>query len=165
MLTRIVQWLRGIPIWLRIRGGTILIVVVCGILFAMGSIAAWSAATRPFPCVDGEPGSSAIFRNAGTRLFIFPESASNIESDCTAFRSASIRVWFEMDAGDLDTLIDSMRWDVRPLTSVTEPPYFGNPRPNTTYVYGEYADNLEGVSVWIDTSQTPYRVYLYAWLD
>jgi hypothetical protein len=120
---------------------------------------------RPFPCVDGGPGTAAIFRNAGTDLFTFPGSASNIESNCTAFQSASIRVWFEMDAGDLDPFLDSMRWDVRPLTSASAPPSFGSPRRNATYLYGEHAEHIEGARVWIDASQARYRVFVDAWLD
>jgi len=70
-----------------------------------------------------------------------------------------------MDPSELDPFIDSMRWDVRPLKPTSEPPTFGNPRQNVTYLYGEYSKYPEGANVWIDTSSVPYRVFVYIWLD
>jgi hypothetical protein len=169
MAKAVLQRFRRIPIWLRVLGGAILVVLACGILIygitIAYSLVLWSLVTRPFPCVDGGPGSPAIFRNAGTHLFTFPESASNIESECTAWQSASIQVWFEMDKNDLDPFIDSMRWDVRPLITTSEPPTFGKPQRNATYLYGEYEEYPEGGYVWIDTSSEPYRVFVDIWLD
>jgi hypothetical protein len=143
-----------------------LVVLECGgLLLFVGIFAPVILISLPTPCIDGGPGSSAIFSNGGTHLFTFPESATNIRSSCYTWQSASIDVWFEMDADELEPLLDSMRWDVRPLVSTDTPPDFGNPRRNATYLYGEYSQYPEGASIWIDTSNTPYRVFVYAWLD
>jgi len=167
MLKRVLQKLSRIPLWLRIVGGALLTIVVCGALiyvaFMVSGLLLMFYITLPTPCVDGGPGSPATY--GGTHLFTFPESAANIHSSCTTWQSAEIDVWFEMDADELEPFLDSMRWDVRPLVSTDEPPSFGNPRWNATYLYGTYSNYPEGGSVWIDTSRTPYRVYVNVWLD
>ena len=169
MLKNLGKSLGKIPVWLRIVGGTLLFVVVCGALtylvFAVLGLLLWASLGASAPCVDGQPGSPAIFRNGGTQLFIFPQSASEIQSDCTTWQSASINVWFEMAPNDLDSFVDSMRWNVRPLTPTNELPTFGHPKRHGTYLYGEYSNYPEGTEVWIDTSSTPYRVFVYVWLD
>jgi hypothetical protein len=169
MPNRIVERGRKLPRWLRVLGGLIVAVMACGLVtyggFIVFSMLAWAAISRPVPCIDREAGSPAIFSNGGTQLFVFPESTSNIESSCLTWQGASIDVWFEIDPSDLETFLDSMRWDVRPLTQSTEPPYFGHPKKDATYLYGEFSEYPEGAKVWIDLSGTRYRIFIYAWLD
>lgn len=145
-----------------------LCLIVCG-LFWYGAYVAANTPSQmlidaPHPCVTGGPGSSAVFSNANTRLFTFPTSASDIDSSCTTWQDASIHVWFEMDPADQDAFIDSMRWDIQPQANSTATPSFGNPQPNIAYSYWEYSDRLETADVWIDTTVTPYRVYIYVGL-
>jgi hypothetical protein len=161
ILMRIRRWPLRVPLWLRIVGGIVLVVFACGALIYGILAAVWAAiweSETHFPCVDGGPGSSAIFRNGGTQLFVFPESATNIENDCYVWQGAIIQVWFEMDADELESFLDSMRWEVRPLVATSNPPNFGNPQDGATYLLGEYNEPPypEGASVWIDTSNTPY---------
>jgi hypothetical protein len=161
--------LRKIPGWLYILGGTALVAFICGTCVVEGYLASgvllWTYADRPVACVEGGPGSPAIFSNSGTTLFIFPASASNIQNSCLVFQGASIYVWFEMDASEQDSLIDSMRWDVHPLLAATDPPAFGDPIVGASYLHGKLSEYPEGADIWIDTSSTPNRVYIYAWLD
>ena len=173
-MKRIFEWWHRIPLWIRAVAGVPLLIVICGAISYAAFVAyvywSWTNATRPHPCIEGGPGSPAIFSNAGTRLFTFPESATSIDSECLTWQSAGINVWFDMEANEseLDALIDSMRWNVRPLTSTRVPPSFGDPEPYATdrsYLFGEYSESLEGVRVWIDTDSPIYRVYVYIWLD
>jgi hypothetical protein len=147
----------------------LLTILVCGVLtyglILVSGTALWLYLMSPAPCVDGKPGLSAIFSNGGTHLFRFPKSATHIESSCYTWQSADIDVWFDMNPDELEPLLDSMRWDVRPLAPTDEPPTFGDRRWNATYFYGEYSQYPEGASIWIDTSRTPWRVFINVWLD
>jgi len=176
MLKRIKERLLRIPLWLRVTVGIILILVIFWLL-ALGSFILLTApylasgledmAPKVYPCVDGTPGSPAVFTDLQMTLFTFPESASNIDSTCVAGQSVVVDVWFDMDASDseLGPFLDSMRWDVPPLTSTSEPPPFGNAQQNVTYLYGEFDQFPEGGSVWVDTEGAAYRVFVHIWLD
>ncbi|MBN1310406.1 MAG: hypothetical protein JXB30_03230 [Anaerolineae bacterium] len=117
--------------------------------------------------VEGGAGESAHLNNGGTRLFTFPESATNIWSDCSNWQEAFIHVRFDMDADELEAFLDSMLWDVRPLTSTDASPPFGDPEPNATYLYGVYSNpsNTLIVGVWADANTVPYRVFVNVWHD
>jgi hypothetical protein len=160
---------RQIPIWLPISCLWIVVlgaILVCAFAIPLiRGMVAWAAVMRPVPCVEGGPGETAIFSNGGTQLFTFPQSASNIDSSCYTFQSAGISVWFNMDPAEQAALIDSMRWEVSPVITFMETPNFGNPSPNADFSYWEYSDYPEGAEIWIDTSSSPNRVFIYVWLD
>ncbi len=173
-MRRLIDNFRLMPFWIRLMLGILLalmlVLVMGGALFCALSrvLSGLGESDRGIDhCVEGTPGSPAVFTDLQKQLFIFPGSAANIKSECTSFQTAEIHVWFEMaaDENELESFLDSMQWDVRPLTSTTESPAFGNPSQNVSYFFGEYAVYPEGASVWVDNSGTTYRVFIEIWLD
>lgn len=150
-------------LWITI--GATALVLACGLLICrfvvLPLIALDKWAEEGAPCIEGEAGEPAIFENTGTVLFTFPESATAIENTCFVFQDASIRVWFQMDGSEVNSLIESMRWELPPLAASSEIPFFGNPNPKVAYQLSEFNQPSVGVSLWVDTSATPYRVYIF----
>jgi len=143
-------------------------VLVCAAIILIGLLALnayTDSVTKPQPCIDGGPGSPAIFQNADLQLFVFPKSASHIESSCYTWQGASIDIWFDMDPSEMDKFVSSTLWDVGRLTAANTSPSFGNQRPNATYLYTNYTSAQEGMEIWVDISAIPVRVFIYVYLD
>ena len=153
-----------IPIVLLVSILVCALIVLIALIALLGFDAYTDAFTKPQPCIDGGPGSPAVFQNADLQLFTFPKSATHIESSCYTWQGATIYIWFDTDPSEINEFVNSTTWDVGKLSAANSSPSFGNQRPNAKYLYARHTESQEGMEVWVDTSAFPYRVFVYVYL-
>jgi hypothetical protein len=136
-------------------------IVIGGCVLIAGGI--WVANNPLFShtCFNGNRSQLEKFAH-----FSYPADASDIHEDCDIWQGANIKVWFEMDASDLDAFIASTLIG-SPLTDGGTPPDFGPATNNHTLRHGEYVSSpgVEGgqtlQSIWVDvTNPSRFLVYL-----